>query len=146
MNKIIMLDIDWVLINSQNDMKNWTFNEKCVENLEYIISKTWAKIVISSSWRHNIESLKKTWFSSWLSWDYIIWVTPSKTWWGRDEEIRQWLEWNSIYQSYTWIAIDDEYFDMKVTDFLWNLVRTDFETWLTRPIAEYCIQKLNYSS
>ena len=143
MNKILFLDLDWVMITSEQDMKNWTFNEKCVENLEYILLKTWAKIVISSSWRHNLKQLKKAWLSSWLNLEYIVWVTPSKTWWGRDEEIRQWLEWNSIYQPYNWVAIDDEYFDMQITDFLWNLVRTDFETWLTRELTEICIKKLN---
>ena len=63
--KIIFLDIDGVLIpdfDHENIKQEW--NRSCVNNLMYIISQTNAKIVISSSWRHNIKSLKTSWLEA----------------------------------------------------------------------------------
>ncbi len=145
MNKIIFLDIDWVLITSEQDMQEWIFNQNSCNNLMYILEKTWAKLVISSSWRHNLEKLKIAWENNWLDWNLIIWVAPSKTGWWRDEEILQWLRWNEIYQPYKRLAIDDCYFKMNQIDMLWSLVRTNFSEWITRIVAEYAIQKLNTS-
>jgi hypothetical protein len=153
--KIIFLDIDGVLIPDFDHEKiDQQWNQSCVNNLMYIINKTDAKIVISSSWRHNLKSLKRSWLESWLDWDYIIWVTPSKTWWGRDEEIRQYIEWQKnnpwikvngwLNDDIKWIAIDDEYFLMKKTDAMRKLVRTEIWTGLNRELAEEAIKILNW--
>ena len=149
--KIIFLDIDGVLIpdfDHENIKQEW--NRSCVNNLMYIISQTNAKIVISSSWRHNIKSLKTSWLEAWLDWDLIIWATPSRTWGGRDEEIKQWLEWGCRYEEakwwfgwWNWITIDDEHFSMKKTDAMWKLVRTEIGTWLNREKALEAISLLN---
>jgi hypothetical protein len=154
--KIIFLDIDGVLIpDFDHEKLDQQWNQSCVNNLIYIINKTWAKIIISSSWRHNLKSLKRSWLEAWLDWGYIIWVTPSKTWWGRDEEIRQWLEWFLIYNRIlnseyamdfisSWVAIDDEYFNMKKTDAMWKLIRTEIWTGLNTEKAEEAINILNW--
>jgi hypothetical protein len=160
--KIIFLDIDWVLIpNFNHEEIDQEWNVECCDNLVEIIESTNAKIVISSSWRHNIKNLKKAWLKAWLDEDFIIWVTPSKTWWGRDEEIKQYLEWQSFNPYYMWldyiswhkvltwrkdvkwIAIDDEYFAMKKTDKMWKLVRTKIGTGLDKKAMNEAIRLLN---
>lgn len=143
MHKLIFLDIDWVL---KTDLNPWSeFNQSCCNNLIYILNKTWAKLVISSSWRHNLENLKNAFFENWLDWNmYVVWVTPSKTWQWRDWEIFQWLSWNqSVYWEIKWIAIDDEYYDMFKVKFLGQLLKTEFDTWLNRELAEKAIKYLN---
>ena len=65
--KIIFLDVDGVL-NSINNLievynkthkshsgYNYPFDEKCLNNLKFIVDKTDAYIVISSTWRRNIK-------------------------------------------------------------------------------------------
>ena len=143
--KIIFLDVDWVLV-TWFDWKNPSqeFNENCVNLLKNLIARTWAKIVISSSRRHYLGDLKRSWLEAWLDLELIIGVTPSRTWWWRDGEISQWIEWNlPNIIPLTRIAIDDEHFNMNRTDALWKLVRTNLNEWITRKILDLCIQKLN---
>lgn len=144
MNKIIFLDIDGVLIP---DFKKWqeqSFNANCVDILLYIIRKTGAKIVISSSWRHHLWALKTQWLESWLDWDLIVWVTPSRTNEWRDWEIQQWIKWNLEHLTpINRVAIDDQYQSMSWTDLLWKLVIIEPKFWLTRKKAELAIFKLN---
>ena len=145
MNKIIFLDIDGVLnTDFQENWDNTQWDWNSCNNLMYIIWKTQAKIVISSSWRHNLQKLKRIWQENWLDWDLIIWVTPSETWHGRDEEIRQFLSWNQDFlYPYEYVAIDDEYNPMPITSISWKLVKTDPRKWITRQCAEAVIKQLN---
>lgn len=55
MEKIIFLDIDGVIATpySLDESGIWTFTDECQDNLEYLLKKTGAKLVISSSWRKN---------------------------------------------------------------------------------------------
>ena len=145
MKKIIFLDIDGVMIPNFKEWEEQEFDEWCIYILLYIIQKTWADIVISSSWRHHLWKLKTLWEKSGLNWELVKWATPSRTWGGRDWEIRQWLDWNidNLEPPYSWVAIDDEYQPMPTTDLMWKLVRTDPKVWLTRKEAELIIYKLN---
>ena len=146
--KIIFLDIDGVLIKWDNIGSinpYWSFvdefDRSCINNLLYIIEKTWAKLVISSSWRHELWSLRKTWLSYWLDWDLIIWVTPSKTNKGRNWEIKQWLAWNPNITD--WITIDDCYYSLDWCREQNRLVQPDVNKWLTREEARIAINILN---
>lgn len=147
MKKIIFLDIDWVL-NLDYDTENKKNNEKwywdSCNNLVYILKKTDARIVISSSWRHNLWDLYRVWQKNWLNWDYIIWVTPSRTNKWRDEEIRQWINWNKYHlYPYKYVIIDDRPEILPINHMAWNLIIPDVEKWITRPCAEAVIKQLN---
>lgn len=59
MKKILFLDIDGVL-NGHDDLGAYSINPKCVDQLNYILMCTEAKVVLSSSWRHLIISGEMT--------------------------------------------------------------------------------------
>jgi len=70
--KIIFLDIDGVL----RRVKDTGFNKKSIDNLNDLIRKTDAKIVISSTWRQRgIEDVKKFLFENNVKGE-IIDITP----------------------------------------------------------------------
>jgi len=43
---------------------NKDFDEKCINNLMYIINHTQAKVVISSDWKYQLEDLYNSWNST----------------------------------------------------------------------------------
>lgn len=53
MAKVIFLDVDGVLNRENTEGK---FEEECVEALKYIVNKTAAKVVLSSTWRFTVET------------------------------------------------------------------------------------------
>lgn len=158
--KVIFLDIDGVLlpINDNTFADNLTHLEICKRRLSAdainalitILQFDNTKIVISSSWRHYMKSAKELlwdisfvsydseWSVTWIKniWDCVIWKTPHATGGWRSTEILLWIDehhkdcedWNHI--SY-WVAIDDEWFDMKAIKRMWKLIKTDPEIWLT---------------
>ena len=171
--KIIFLDIDGVLIRFWNTKqirdtraKKWdkwgiitSLDEDLVINLREIIIKTWARIVISSSWRRNKELMMKLEnqfyqcvlpdiFLSKNLWEQTIWKTEHSLWHWRWNEILSWImkynktckEWYHIKE---WIAIDDDSFDMKCISRIWKFVKTETHEWLTKEKAEEIILKLN---
>lgn len=148
--KVIFLDIDWVLIRIwkwllrkwRHQKRTWwlltDFNEDLVLNLKHLIKETWAKVVISSAWRHDMERTKKSWLEAWLDWDWVvIWRTPSGLWHWRWNEILTYIfDFNeNILRSEphidTWIAIDDDSADMKVVNRLWKFIHCRHFDWLT---------------
>jgi len=166
--KIIFLDIDWVLIRignvteadkeyhrtrSKEKWKEWclllwAFVPECVENLKKIIEATHAMIVISSSWRHDMEKLKESWLDAGLDWNLIISKTPHSLWHGRWNEILTWLtDYHKTckhgYHVSHWVAIDDDIGDMKSITRLGKMVRTVCHKWLTDEDVEQVISILN---
>lgn len=76
--KIVFLDIDGVLIPIQKK-GNPKFNSRNIDNLNELIKKTGAKIVITSDWRaKGIEYIKDTLFNMGVRGD-IIDMTPKFT-------------------------------------------------------------------
>ena len=53
MIKIVFLDINGVL----NTSIDYNLNQKCIDNLAYIIKQTGAKVVITSAWRRDEYAL-----------------------------------------------------------------------------------------
>lgn len=119
--KIIFLDIDGVL-NVRCEKKDefgCIFHENFVNNLRWIIKKTDAKIVISSTWKIiGIEKLREMWKKRNLPGE-IIDITPYEVdvveksdiefydFVDRGHEIQQWLDDNNeIVKNYC--IIDDE--------------------------------------
>jgi len=119
---IIFLDIDGVLRTHKSDLE-WSlksglpipqkvydrqFSQKSVSNINYIISLTGAKIVVSSTWRNNytIEELKEIFRSRGIFGQIIDKTGIGLT---RGEEILQWLDTNEITN---YVVIDDQVKDI----------------------------------
>lgn len=161
--KIIFLDIDGVLnsIDYQNsllmstdekgisraeirDVYGQTFDPRCENWLAYIIAKTKAKIVISSSWRFSgVFVMQKMWEYRKLAGE-VIGRTPIHTDnqhtvenGERGGEIAQWLKENEVEN---YIIIDDDS-DM-LPEQMQNFVKTDYEFGLTRILAEKAVKIL----
>lgn len=167
--KIIFLDLDWVLIPIRNkvpmdwlDLMWLTHIEKSQKMLSQdscfalakIIKETWAKIVISSSWRHHWEQCRDLLYEipdmdNGTIWNHVISRTWEKTWGWRATEILMWIDdyhktckdWWHITD---WMAIDDEYFDMKAISRTWRLTKTDGNIGLTIEEADKIISLFNH--
>ena len=138
--KVIFLDIDWVLIwiwnamrKSRSEKRTWwiinDFDEKLVLNLKFILRTTWARIVISSSWRHDMERTRIAFLEAGLDWNLVIGKTGNGLWHWRGNEVltrineyhNKCLPWEHIS---SWVMIDDDDFDAKCIKRLWNFVHT----------------------
>ena len=140
--KVIFLDIDWVLIRlHRKEYFNYrSFDTEPVSYLKEILKNPEVCIVVSSSWRYDMDSVKTAFEKSGLPWDRVIDRTPSATNGGWSTEILMWLdEYHRTVKAghhiTHWVAIDDEQFDMKVIRRLGKLVKTDASKWLTFPDA-----------
>ena len=161
--KVLFLDIDWVLIRFWDtpqirqsradkywDFKWWLvsdFDIDLVDNLNKIIFETNCYLIISSSWRHDIERIEKA-FNKALDYNRIIWRTPDWLWYGRWNEILTYINdynrcCNDWYHIQNWVAIDDDSFDMKCISRLWKFVHTKTNEWLTEEKAQEAILILN---
>lgn len=159
MNKYIFLDIDGVLNSnfffierSQSD--RWkeayekypqeiahgvcSIDEKAVTRLNKIIKETGAKIVVSSTWRHdpylqeifNVVGIETP----------ILDVTPSLKSRVRGEEIQAWLD--KISEPYKYVILDDDT-DMLPKQFPY-FIQTDCLKWgLDDNDVELAIKLLN---
>lgn len=120
-NKIIFLDIDGCINLMHRDYGHdeygQIFSEKCVNNLKYILDKTGAKIVISSTWRDSgLLIMKEMWDKRNLPGE-VIDITPSEIdvveagyekyydLVSRGQEIQLWIDRNEFKGKY--IIIDD---------------------------------------
>ena len=152
-HKIIFLDIDGVLnvMSREFDEFGQLFNPIFVNNLAYIIEKTNAKLVISSTWRYSgLKQMVNMWKYRNLPGE-IIGITPDlyKDV-DRGDEIKAWLEKNIDKVDNYCIIDDDE--DM-LTEQLNNFVKTsgnidhpdcdDIGYGLTKICSEKVIEILN---
>lgn len=107
LDKIIFLDIDGVLnVYCQGrDKYGCLFHKHFEDNLKYIIMKTNAKIIISSSWRTaGLEKMRSMWHDRKLPGE-IIDITPYDESRHRGKEIQMWLNNHSILK---YVIIDDD--------------------------------------
>ena len=170
--KIIFLDIDWVIIPFggsfergkikelyQKIVVDWEehilpkTNPECIKNLWEIIEKTWAKIVLSSSWR-KMPKLAQILLQPEVNkdgmslWDIIISRTPAMTGGWRGNEILQWL---TDYHSgckegwhiTEWVAIDDCDAGMSRIRDLNCFIHTRSDIGLTQDGTKLAIEILN---
>jgi len=128
--KVIFLDVDGVLNTEECDdapkegeegSEAFLYHEKTpipllkrsLDNLQYVLRQTDAKIVISSSWRlfpERLELLTKILDSiSPSDESAVIGLTPdlSNSWSGRGEEVREWLDQNENCSRF--VVVDDEH-------------------------------------
>jgi len=170
--KVIFLDIDGVLNVYCESHDKWgcTFHRHLVDNLRYIIEKTGAKIVISSTWRSGftmfdgsyidgLTGLKQMWIDRNLPGE-IIDITPNAQdvikntdiefydLVDRGHEIKLWLDKNPV-DNYCIIDDDNDF----LTEQKSNFVRTannidhpdcvDIGLGLTKICADKIINILN---
>jgi len=155
--KIIFLDIDGVLYTNTyftflkvferqktSDKYGFLFDAKCVKNLNEIVEKTGAKIVVSSSWRiKGIEFLRNCFKDRGINAD-IIDITPISTidnlYFCRGEEIEQWIIKNGFPEK---IAIlDDCSLGDNYDNWKW-FYKTKMSTGLTDDIKNEIIKNFN---
>ena len=159
--KYLFLDIDGVLNTGQysnclvdnglceTDADGYLFDPKAVENLEYIIEETDAKIIITSTWRFDGD-MQALWRNRNLAGE-VIGVTPtfnhrsfgrivlSPFGW-RGMEVEEWLRDNAITPCKYAILDDEDDYLQSQSD---HLVLTDPMTGITKEIADKVISLLD---
>jgi 2-hydroxy-3-keto-5-methylthiopentenyl-1-phosphate phosphatase len=117
---------------------------ECVSILNYIIEKTGALVVLSTSWRHSgtdycIDILLNRGFKG-----DVIDRTPDfwESWSVRGNEIQHWIDTNRSKEGIESYVILDDDSDMLLSQKN-NFVRVDFRYGLTMELAETVISILN---
>ncbi|MCM3268818.1 HAD domain-containing protein [Paenibacillus elgii] len=144
--KIIFLDIDGVLVTSRHMVQSkkyfgHEFDPECVRNLQEILEKTEAKIVVSSSWREGriLKQLQSIFEINGIK--KVVGMTPIIEGAIRGKEIKEYLNdiLNSGVEVDKFVIIDDEEEMGELDD---HLVETSFETGITKAIADKVIHFL----
>jgi hypothetical protein len=150
MEKIIFLDIDGVLnvCFEGRDEYGRYFHPHFVENLRYIIEKTQAKIVISSTWRFSgLIIMQEMWEKRNLPGE-VIDITPHIDICKRGEEIQFWLDNNQI-SNYVIIDDDTDMLESQKNNFVQTSENKDHPDCvnigygLTRKCADMVVEILN---
>lgn len=155
--KVIFLDIDGVLnlISQGHDEFGSIFHQHLVQNLKYIIDKTNAKIVITSTYRtYGLNYMIRMWKKRKYAGE-IIGITPDHrhktgTTLQRGKEIQEWLL-TSPYNVNNYVILDDDtdMEDYQLDNFVQCSENSDHEDCidigygLTRKCAEKAIKILN---
>ena len=123
-SKIIFLDIDGVLnvMSREFDEYGQLFNPTFVNNLAYIIEKTNAKLVISSTWRYSgLKQMVNMWKYRNLPGE-VIDATPDLGFNDnivRGDEIKAWLDKNiDIVETYCIIDDDEDMLPEQMNNFV----------------------------
>jgi hypothetical protein len=164
--KVIFLDIDGVLnvIPQGRDEFGSLFHKEFMDNLKWIIDETNAKIVISSSWRHDgLKTLQEMWKKRGIAGE-VIDVTPtySSKYYSepnysnlpfrerleRGFEIQDWLASHNDVDKFVIIDDDDDMLESQMSNFVRtseNFDHPDMVDWgygLTKKCAEQAINIL----
>ena len=135
--KILFLDCDGVINNQDTFSKYKDADFPIDKYMAFLVGKikldTDCEVVLSSSWRHSpgaVEFINKRIVP-------IFDITPEGE--TRGDEINEWLEDHPDVEKYAIIDDDDDMLD----DQMENFFETDFETGLTKEIADAVIKHLN---
>jgi len=154
--KVIFLDIDGVMKSTASTIRNGVdmMHPEHVEALNYIIEKTDAKIVVTSTYRmmYSVKELKELFEEFGISGEHVIskTVTIAKNGYLRGHEIQQWLDgftdsiktrFNKNMMVDKYVILDDD------TDMLpeqrMSFVKTSNNYGLTHLEALQAVHKLN---
>lgn len=118
---------------------NVLWGQELVDNLKYIVEKTQAVIVISSTWRKHftIEKFNEM-FALYNFTPTIIGRTKNLNR-ARGFEIQEWLNTNTIDSNYVILDDDNDMLDIQKN----NFINTDFNVGLTKQDAEKAVKILN---
>ncbi|OXM82509.1 HAD domain-containing protein [Paenibacillus rigui] len=144
--KVIFLDIDGVLVTSRHLIQSskyfgYEFDPECIVNLQEILDRTNAKIVVSSSWREG-RTLKQLQSIFEINGLYkVIGMTPIMEGAIRGREIQEYVNSSKGTQDEInqFIIIDDE---EEMGDLKQYLVETEFQTGITKSIKDDVITRL----
>lgn len=151
--KVIFLDIDGVLNNFriEHDHTRQPIDKECMKHLNQIIEKTGAKVVLSSTWRVNFNTVEEfqafmvvhgfngtcIGFTPWLKQPYMV----------RGNEIYAWIDQNEkLLNCKSWDFTDYVILDDDGDMLLWqksNFVQTKTAVGLTECKAFEAIAILN---
>ena len=152
MAKIIFLDVDGILnIHSEsyytrtldkND-ESRTIEEHLVKRLMWILEQTGAVIVVSSSWRLNMDELQRDMEDAGFTmWNLVIGKTPRIRW--RGDEIEDWISHHTDIENY--VVLEDEIIDVcgEYCNAIppENVVEIDMETGITHATAMKAVEIL----
>lgn len=152
---IIFLDVDGVL-NSVNYLikvyhethkshsgYDYPFDPNCLENLRELVIKTDSSLVISSTWRHSQEGMKKLLkvLSEYELDKLVIGCTPSLGL-SRGSEIKKYLSDLNPTSVVNFIILDD---DTDMDDLLPYLIHTNRQVGLTKENVQQSLKKLTKS-
>lgn len=138
MDKYLFIDVDGVLIPDEyND-----FSDESLINLEYIVSSTDAKLILSSTWRLNNKTLNivKDKLNKYNLQLYST-TTKDNSLQNRSYEILKWINDNcySNIDKVKWVAIDDCELKLSVSHY----IRIDPTYGLTKEDSDNVIDLLN---
>lgn len=161
--KIIFLDIDGVLnvypqrneeYPDGHDEYGARFHEHLVENLKTILDATGAKIVMSSSWRHNgFAAITEMWKFRNLPGEVIDLTPYHKHGAWRGEEIKEYVDNTTLnIESYVILDDDEDMLKEQLSFFVKTSGNTDHTDYvdgggygLTKECAQKAIEILNKS-
>lgn len=110
--KIIFLDVDGVLNIMSNSYRTFMkpygqhIEPHLVQRLNYLMEKTDARIVVSSSWKADMIDLEKQIVEQGFKyWDRVIDITPYGHNGMRGKQIEQWL---NEYEHDEYVVLEDE--------------------------------------
>jgi len=146
MNKVLFLDVDGVLNNGVWAMemveqgvrvfRDGLLYEPSLVQLRRIVAETGAVIVLSSSWRLDPEAYEN--LCGWLvKYGMVIHDQTPSVGGDRGEDITAWFDLHP--GRYQYVILDD---DDDMGRHLKHLVRTEFNTGLTKEKADECIRRL----
>jgi hypothetical protein len=139
--KIIFLDFDGV-VNCFNEPESLRrLSQGCVANLNTLLERSGASIVVSSTWRvaHSLADLRQILVNSGLRYpERVLGVTPRND--GiRGKQIERWLE-NYPEEIEAFVILDD---DSDMGPFMDRLVKTDSDIGLTDLDVEKALKIFN---
>lgn len=160
--KIVFLDFDGVIVRGDGDYlkqeesvhdvgsPEWyaeVFDPTCMENLNRIVAKTGAKVVISSAWRggRSILDLRKILTAAGFKGEVIGKTRNGKRGEEREEQIADWInDGNNLYDLdiENFVIIDD---DNDMPSFPLSFVKTKWEKGLTVMDTAQAIRILTFS-
>jgi hypothetical protein len=159
--KVIFLDFDGVIILPHSQGKSGSrsrADDRAVKHLNSIISRTRAKVVVSSAWRGRFKAPLKRLLQGWGVRCTVAGVTPRnrrRAWvYGPEDDLRQfnisgprgaeiiaWLRGHPEVESF--VILDD---DSDMACVAHKLVKTDFMTGLTAEHEERAVRMLRGES
>lgn len=146
--KVIFLDIDGVMTTNKHLKMSdkyfgMEFDPEALSNLKYIIEKTDAWIVVTSTWRigRRVTEMKDIFANYGLN-GRIAGITPVINNVPRGKEIAEYIESYDISRRYKvdkFVIIDDDTDMEHLSDYL---IKTDFMVGLTKEQADKAIEML----
>lgn len=119
---------------------SYPFNPKCLENLKELVLATQSSLVISSTWRHSQQGMKKLLevLNEYGLDELVIGCTPSLGL-SKGTEIKKYLSDIEQNVSVNFVILDD---DQDMDNLSQYLIHTDRQVGLTKENVEQAINKL----